>query len=305
MTKFPAKNRWSAAGFLIAAIGLLMTAGTVTAQIRPGLPGPATPGGPPSAEQITKLEVRADRDTVSPGETLHLAIYFESRPTWHVYWRNPGEGAAAPEIEVTAPEGFTVGEPRWPRPILKNTAVGDTFILEGRVALIVPITAPKDLTISDQPLLFRADVTWAVCDDNMCLFGQGRRDVRVTAAETPATKTNPDITRRIELLPRRGELAGDARIEQRGDRLHLSVPAHGKDVATFFPLRSSGVEYAPAEIERRGDRIHVMVPMRIRPQNFLSGPPLVGGLVALGKELEDPGYELEVRLRTDASSGTP
>ena len=302
MTSLPVIHRRSKGACALLTVSVLGIAGPAAAQIRPGFPS-ATPPGPPSAENITRLDWRADRQTVAPGETVLLAAYFESRPAWHIYWQNPGEGAAAPGLEITVPDGFTVGRLQWPRPAIKRTNVGDTYIHEGRAALMLAVTAPADLDVrSTSPLTFTLHATWAVCDADMCLFGRGRRELSLLPAPIPAQHIDPDITRRAALLPLSGERARDAQLEQRGTVLHFSLPSHGQEAVTFFPYRSDGVEYGEAQIDIRDDRIHVTVPMHIRPQNFLDGPPVVGGLVALGTKPEDPSYELELRLQDGSST---
>jgi len=275
-----------------------------SAQVQPGFPGRPAPSQPLSAEQITRVSFQADRPSVAAGETFFLAVIFESRAPWHIYWKNPGEGAAAPDLDLTLPDGFTAGEIRWPRPTLKPTAVGDTFILEGRTALLVPVTAPADLPAETGRLTFQVNATWAVCDADMCLFGRSRHTLTLVSALEPTEHREPEIARFLERLPKRDDDARDARIELKGETLHMTVPAHGQTTATFFPLRSPGVEYGTPRLEQRDDRIHVSVSLRIRPRNFLDGPPLVGGLVALGDTRDLPGYEMEMRLRDDASPDT-
>ena len=210
-------------------------------------------------------------------------------------------------MTVTAPDGFTVGETRWPRPKVLPSTMGDMYCYEGEFALFIPVTAPQRL--ADGQASFAIEANWAVCDEEMCLFGSAKRDIELpttssTVRTLDARPVHPLIGRH---RPRLARLAGDAgddaedaaAAELRGDTLHLTVPAHGFDQAAFMPHQSPGVTYGEARISRAGENVQVEIDLQVEPNNFLNGPPNVGGLVALGTKGDDPSYEFSLPLARD------
>ena len=66
------------------------------------------------ADHVT-LEVAVD-SVAQPGATVWVAIRQVIEPTWHTYWRNPGDTGLATSIAWKLPKGVTAGEPQWPVP---------------------------------------------------------------------------------------------------------------------------------------------------------------------------------------------
>lgn len=269
--------------------------------------GPPRPGQQPSATDLVKVQTRLTSETIGPGETIHLAILFDIQKPWHIYWKNPGQGTASPEIRVTGPESFEIGEMRWPRPKVVDSPVGDMFCHEGKVALFVPITAPE--TLEEGTATLEANVAFAVCDDVKCLFG--RRTLTATAATTNSksvTETIDDavLNQHQQRLPilidgtdeRASEEPVNAELQGTGNArtLIFTGPAHGFEHARFFPIHSPGVRYGDADVTFEDDRFTAIIELTINPNNFTSGPPSVGGLVGLGSETTDPSYEVAFPL---------
>ena len=92
---------------------------------------------------LVKTAAELDGSAIIPGETVLLGVRYTIHPKWHIYWRNAGESGAPTELNITAPEGFTTGTIRWPRPDV-FTSMGDTcFGYAGETMLFIPITAPN------------------------------------------------------------------------------------------------------------------------------------------------------------------
>jgi DsbC/DsbD-like thiol-disulfide interchange protein len=253
-----------------------------------------------TAEQLTRVQVVSDvTHDVMPGETVNIAVVYTIEPRWHLYWKNPGEGAPPPSVRVEAPEGWTVGEIRWPRPKVLPSPVGDMYCYEGEFALFIPVTAPDDL--ADGQARFSINTNWAVCDSNLCLFGTARRGISLpTTASTYRTldmrPVHPLIERHRRTIARPLEDDG-ASMELRGETIRVTVPAHGPhDTIAFFPHQSPGVTYGQARFARRGNTYFGEIDLEIDPNNFLDGPPAVGGLIALGEKPDDPSYEFSMPL---------
>lgn len=284
----------------MALIAFLTVAAEGMAQFTPGQSSP-----PVRADQLVDVRVLTDRGIVGPGETFHVMAVFDIKKPWHMYWRNPGEaGALPPSIEVTAPDGFTVGETRWPRPKRLESPAGEMFCYEDQLALIVPVTAPMALR-SDEVTLETA-VRFAVCDADRCLFGRNTMQPTIRTHNSEAdgkqasdAETNGDAElakRHLQRLPHNINESRDATIAVRDETLILTAPSHGFDQVTFFPEDTPGVSYGSPDINFSDDRVTVKVPLSINRNNFRGGPPKVGGLLALGRAADDPGYEGAIAL---------
>lgn len=276
-------------------MSLLATSATATAQF--GVPR-SNEQQPRTAERLTKVELVLDSDrAVMPGETIHLAVIFSIEPGWHLYWKNPGEGAPPPNVNVELPEGFEVGETRWPRPITIPSPVGDMYCYEGEFALFIPVTAPDNLDDGEATLTVNAN--WAVCDKDLCLFGDTTREMslQTTSSTVRTLEARPIPPKIAKHRPRLPQKLSDGSVQLRGQALHVQVPANDHDDATFYPHDSAGVTYSEPTITRDGDHFAIVIEMETNPNNFLDGPPDVGGLIALGTEPDDPSYEFSLPLQ--------
>src|SRR5689334_12521666 len=77
--------------------------------------GPAAGALPQERNQI-KATLLADVSAVRPGATFNVGVLLEIAPGWHVYWTNPGDSGLATEVKFQFPEGFKVGDLRYPTP---------------------------------------------------------------------------------------------------------------------------------------------------------------------------------------------
>ncbi len=253
-----------------------------------------------SAGQLTRVQLITDTsDALMPGETIHLAVVFSIADTWHLYWKNPGAGAPPPDITVNVPNAYAVGDVRWPRPITIEGPMGDMYCYEDEFALFIPVTAPAEL--EDGEVTFSVDVNWAVCDKDVCLFGDVTRDITLSTTSSTvrtleARPIQPKIAKHRPRLPR--SIDGErARAELRDETVRVVVPADDFETATFFPHSSPGVRYGEPRIEHNDGRFELVVELQINPNNFTDGPPNIGGLIALGESKDDPSYEFSLPLQ--------
>ena len=272
---------------------VLLAAGAVHAQLE---------GSPPvdTAEpHPVTVRLICDADSIGPHQTFHLAVRFDMRKKWHIYWKNPGEGALPPHIEVTAPDGYTVGGILWPRPTAVTTPVGPEYCYFDTAVLFVPITAPAILP--DGTATLRVDMRWAACRE-ACVLGSARSEVTVdTSSRLVASCDGPDL----DLAPFRkrlpdplADLAGAA-ISFETNTLTLSGPAGGMTRAAFFGVDRPGITFETAGVTVGDDRFRVVARIGLSPHNAGDEPMVLAGLVTLGEKLDDPSYDFEITLDMD------
>ncbi len=259
--------------------------------------------GHKTAEELVKVRTVADVASIAPGQTFHLAVIFDIEPQWHMYWKNPGEGAPPPVLAIEVPKGFEVGEVRWPRPIVVQSPIGPTYVYENQAALFVPITAPDDLM--DGSATIRTEIRWAVCKA-VCLLGRGRwsvdvRTVSVASETDPVAVSAPDpvLARLKKRLPAPLAKAAGGSADFDGTMLTITGPAMGREALTFFPGATSGVSYGDPDVTIEADRFRVEVAVELNRRNTLGKPVVLSGLVALGPEDDDPSYDFKVDLSND------
>ena len=251
-----------------------------------------------SADQLVKVRLAADTQIISPGETFHLAALFSVVPGWHIYWANPGVSGAPTTLTITAPEGFTVGRTRFPRPESFTDEIGTTYGYEGNVTLLVPVTAPEELEVGE--VEFKVDVFFLVCREK-CLMGETelKDRIRTVAAPLVDEKAPPQarmIKAKLQRLPRPlAELEGARARLERG-RLIITGPADAHETIEFFPLPVPGVTFGAADATVNADRFRIVAPYEVKPQNALDEPMTVKGLVGLGNRRHEPCYYVELPL---------
>ncbi len=263
----------------------------------------------PRAEELARPTVFLDRESIGPGETGHVVILFEIRDSWRLYWKNPGAGALPPDFSLEVPDGFETDAFIWPRPLLIEGRTGDMYCYEDQVAFLLPFTAPPALTDDSATIL--VDMSWAVCDENMCLFGRSspeltiRTTSRITGEDGNDGRSVLDDEKkkliekhaaRRPTMVHRGALDTGARIEIDDRQLILTGPSHGRTEGKFFPYDSTGVSYELRELsfDREEERFRAVIDLKINATDVSRGLPTLGGIVVLGDDPAEPSYEYHV-----------
>lgn len=123
----------------------------------------------------------SEAKSILPGKPFTVAIRFQMDPTWHVYWKNPGDSGLPPSVKWRLPPGFTAGELQFPAPETISSNGITNYVYHDDVALLVEITPPADAKLGDA-LTLAADLRWLECDVNQCLAKRGSVEVPVTVA---------------------------------------------------------------------------------------------------------------------------
>ncbi|TVQ52584.1 MAG: hypothetical protein EA377_09915 [Phycisphaerales bacterium] len=259
----------------------------------------------PRAEELARPTVFLDRHTIGPGETGHVVILFDIRDSWRLYWKNPGAGALPPDFSLEVPDGFETDEFVWPRPVLIEGRTGDMYCYEDQVAFFLPFTAPPALT--DDTVTINVDMTWAVCDENMCLFGRSSPELTIRTTSEVVDDRRSDLeddkkkliekhAARQPTMVHRGSLETGARIEINDQQLILTGPSHGRTEGRFFPYDSTGVSYELRDLsfDREEESFRAVIDLKIDAVDASRGLPTLGGIVVLGDDPSDASYEFHV-----------
>ncbi len=134
-------------------------------------------GVPAVAANKAKVELVPSVSAVAPGESFEVGLHFKIEGDWHIYWKNPGESGMRPKATWKLPDGFSVGDLRFPVPKRHiDRASTVTNILEDEPILLATVTAPGDVGAARE-VEIAADLVWLVCE-RRCL--REKQSVSVT-----------------------------------------------------------------------------------------------------------------------------
>ena len=264
-----------------------------------------------TGNDLVTVTLHSDIARFQPGQQLTLAVQYDIRPGWHLYWRNPGDNGMPPSLSIKAGPGVVVGTPLYPRPKVFQKKQGDStetsFGYEGSVCLLVPLSITR--SFEGTRLDLALELEWLVCKD-ICLIGSERRDFSIPAAlpQRPPSM-DPAGLRLIKLWRNRMPLpAAKTRISAslRGDSLLISGPSGLSRQVRFIPDLTPGVTPAkqvPVSGIVVGSRFTLEVPLDIRPEDALGQPLRVAGLVLLGSYERPRAISVDVPIPLTSREG--
>lgn len=132
----------------------------------------------------TQARLLLAADSARPGDTVLAGVRLRMEPHWHVYWRNAGGSGIPTSVEWELPPGVSAGPLRWPAPVKLPEEDLTTYIYEGEVVLLAPITLASELRPGVIEL--KAKVSWLECQ-TACIPG----DAEVRATLTVGTEVAP------------------------------------------------------------------------------------------------------------------
>lgn len=218
----------------------------------------AQSGALPDAEAKVHASLVAERQGVTPGGTVTVALNEVIRKDWHTYWVNPGDSGAPTTIKWKLPDGWTADPIQWPYP--KRLPVGPlmNFGYEDQVALLSDLKAPADAKPGDVATI-SADVMWLVCSD-VCVPEETHLTLPLSIAEAPPP---PDAKNAGLFAEARAKLphaspwkavydAGDKRFAVLIESAEL-VSARPREAA-FYPYTDGYVEAAAPQLTGTSDK---------------------------------------------------
>lgn len=102
------------------------------------------------------------------GGLVTLGLYLKPHPTWHAYWKNPGDAGLAAKMKWDLPDGFEPSVFEFPTPHLIPFGPMNTYGYEEPVLLLVDVRIPSGLPGEDL-IRLAAKANWVVCDDRTCV----------------------------------------------------------------------------------------------------------------------------------------
>ncbi len=114
-------------------------------------------------ERYTETSIIAERNFIQPSDEITIAIDIKLAPHWHVYWKNPGDSGLPVRIKWNLPEGFEIGEIKWPTPDKISYDILVNYGYYDKVTLLQTLKTPD--TLPKGPINLTADINMLVCND--------------------------------------------------------------------------------------------------------------------------------------------
>ncbi len=258
------------------------------------LAGPALAQMP--GKKAVAVELLAETNTPAAGETLTLALRMTPQPTWHGYWKNPGDAGVESRIDWKLPAGVTAGPIQYPVPKTLIIAGLMNYVYEGPYVQLVELKLPAGLA-AGTPLPIRGKYDFLACTDEICVpqSAELALDLTVGAAGAPRPR-QADFDRYRQALPK--PLGSEAKFETANGRFRLAVPLPADmKVADpyFFPITDGALAYAaPQAVSRNGDML--IVETEAAGQSV----PMVEGVLKIGA---NQGLSLTAKQGTVPAAG--
>ena len=199
----------------------------------------ATGCGDKSVSKGPHIEVKliADQQSLTPGSSFRLGVYFKPEPGWHIYWKNPGDSGLAPRFAWESTGGVAVDAPLWP--YTKKIAVGP-LVNYGYDEVLLPFPATFS---APPPRATNTTVTlslqYLVCKDE-CLPGEAQLQLTLPISKTASVPSEYErlfaLTERN--LPTKLDRVSVA-VEEQQDQIIVALiplePRFFPAAITFFP----------------------------------------------------------------------
>ena len=197
----------------------------------------------PVATKRTVATLIGDKDSVTPGGQVRLALRLRLADGWHTYWKNPGEAGIPPELTVTLPAAASIGPIDWPTPRRFNEGSVATYAYTGEVILPVTVQLPPDATGLTGLVL----ANWLVCRE-ICVPEEASFAVDLPAGSGAASAQAPLFAAHDRARPRASPwsatIAQDGTLTVRGPELGAETIAD----ASFFPDRPGSIDDGAAQL---------------------------------------------------------
>ncbi len=305
--------------FLAAVLfGALFAGSAAQAQPVPGSSTKFGAVGPSTGADLVRASLWVVEGKIEASHTFTLALVLEVAPTWHVYWRNPGDSGLAPSLRLNLPEGFVAEGPlEFPRP----SVLGKTDIVygyEGKVALLQRVRAPKEFPAQQH---ITAKATWMACKE-ICLIGEADLAIEVAPVTRVIPRPQRDVidAARFTMPTALTEASRwSVHVERNAEGEAIALSLRGKDVLqrgdsqrtiSFIPDVTPGVGYGEGKpvvalLEGEGENLsaRISVPLEVNSANALGSPLRAAGLILIGDGTHstDHCYSVDVALTAPTS----
>jgi len=137
----------------------------------------------PAGEHPATARLLADVSTAAPGRAFRVGVLFTMAPSWHIYWKNPGDSGMPTMIRFAGPAGTEFSSLHWPAPSAFSDGEMTTYGYEGSVLLWATATLPQNTPVGGT-VEISAECQWLVCRRE-CLSGGAKLALSLRVGDVP------------------------------------------------------------------------------------------------------------------------
>jgi thiol:disulfide interchange protein len=196
---------------------------------------------------------------VPAGGSIPIAFVMKPKPTWHGYWKNPGDAGAEATIAWTLPKGVSVGALRYPVPERLTIAGIMNYVYEHDYALLADLKLAADVATGTR-LPLKAKLDYLACTDEICVPESAEVSAEIVAGPAGTAVVKDSRFDAFEAaMPK--PIGVDGRFVVENDRVRIGVPLPAAvEVADpyFFPLEYGSLDHGAVQtVSREGDLLIV------------------------------------------------
>lgn len=230
-----------------------------------------TVAAPTSAAVRPQMTVELIASTLAPraGATVLVGFRMVPKSGWHGYWSNAGGSGIAPTVTWSAPPGVKFGPLLHPAPTLFRSLGVVSYVHSGEHVLVSRMTLPAGTAVGT-PIPVKANLSFAVCSDRLCVPGHGTFSLAMIAGSGAPSEDVAALSRALSRVPAR--LVGGSYWSQDG-ALTIFVPGGARlrpSATRFFP-DDNGFFDAFAADASEGSPIRITAPLSGSPPMRITG----------------------------------
>jgi thiol:disulfide interchange protein DsbD len=248
----------------------------------------------PLTTENARVSLVSEVQSIQPDSSFWVAVHFQLRKGWHIYWQNPGDSGAKPTLRWQLPEGFTAGELQFPYPKRFLIPPLANFGYEGEIYLPVQLRSPAKLV---NPVALRLRADWLICQQE-CIPESGQLSLTLPVGDgsiTPEQRALFDEIRRSLPQPTLQPLTFTATPQE----ITLNLQALGNvQSAEFFPYED-GIIVNSAQQKFSGDRQTLTL-----QRGYQTDLKRVAGVLVVQQQGQTRGLDIQAQPSAPPSEST-
>ncbi len=259
-----------------------------------------------------KVKLISNISSIKPGENFLIGAYFEISPSWHIYWKNPGDAGLPTQVKTSLPEGFNADQIHWPAPSSFNQGSGLLgYGYEKDVLLFQEVTPPAALEYGNT-VHISADVKWVGCS-GVCVPGKKSLKLLLPVSGTTSLSLDNDYFQKwIPKVPSsggpncsfeynfKGSLPKIGEIEQW--QLSIEWPTAPSSFS-WYPYTAAPFQIKEVVTENKGNAAFISFRLGRKDSPQQPTPPLIDSILSFSK----PGQEVQscvVQMNGESNGST-
>ena len=244
-----------------------------------------------------QVSLLSEVQSVKPNSSFWVALRFQLRDGWHIYWQNPGDSGARPMLNWRLPKGFAAGELQFPYPKRFLIPPLANFGYDGEVYLPVqvrsPVNLPPDATKNNAVTLqLRAD--WLICKQE-CIPESGELSLTLPVGDGAISPEKQALFQQIRrTLPQ--PVPQPLTFSNTEREITLTLEGlDSLDSALFFPYQDGVIENAAQqELTRDGDRYTLKL-----KRGYQTDLEQIAGVLVVRQQGQTKGLAVQASVNPD------